>query len=147
VGTRMSAEPIQCRRPEIWNQCLRWWRENGRQCQRTSLSNTVILSLLPSIHGAHDVIMKSRKCRLLLNGTYGMSTDMERDWCMRKYSKSERVANRVASLVLSICDAAHEKVPNRRNGVIGMVVQRTYQGIKQNKNHSKIPSTFRYIEF
>jgi len=43
---------------------------------------------------------------------------------------------------LFICDAAHEKVPNRRNGVINMVVQRTYQGIKENKNHSKIPSTF-----
>ena len=28
-----------------------------------------------------------------------------------------------------------------------MVVQRTYKGIKQNKNHSKIPSTFRDIEF
>src|SRR6218665_1240097 len=46
-----------------------------------------------------------------------------------------------------ICDAAHVKVPNRRNGVISMVVQRTYQGIKQNKNQSKIPSTFRDIEF
>ncbi len=50
-------------------------------------------------------------------------------------------------LSLAKCDAAHEKVPNRRNGVISMVVQRTYQGIKQNKNHSKIPSTFRDIEF
>jgi len=38
-------------------------------------------------------------------------------------------------------DAAHEKVPNRRNGAISMVAQRTYQGIKQNKNHSKIPSS------
>ena len=46
-----------------------------------------------------------------------------------------------------ICDAAHEKVPDRRNGVISMVIQRTYQGIKQNKNHSQIPSTFRYIVF
>jgi len=49
--------------------------------------------------------------------------------------------------ILAICDAAHEKVPNRRNGAISMVVQRTYQGIKQNKNQSKIPSTFRDIEF
>jgi len=45
------------------------------------------------------------------------------------------------------CDAAHEKVPNHQNGVISMVVQRTYKGIKQNRNHSKIPSTFRDIEF
>jgi len=45
------------------------------------------------------------------------------------------------------CDAAQEKVPSRRNGVISMVVQRTYQGIKQNINHSKIHSTFRDIEF
>jgi len=29
-----------------------------------------------------------------------------------------------------ICDAAHEKVPNRPKGVISMVVQ-TYQGIKK----------------
>jgi len=28
-----------------------------------------------------------------------------------------------------------------------MVVQKTYQEIQQNKNHSKIPSTFRDIEF
>jgi len=46
-----------------------------------------------------------------------------------------------------ICDATYEKVPNCQNGVIIMVVQRAYQGIKQNKNHSKIPSTFRDIEF
>ena len=46
-----------------------------------------------------------------------------------------------------IYDATHEKAPNRQNGVISMVVQRTYQGIKQNKNHSKILSTFRGIEF
>ena len=50
-------------------------------------------------------------------------------------------------LKTNIYDAAHEKVPNRRNGVIRLVVERTYQGIKQNKNHSKIPSTFRDIEF
>jgi len=46
-----------------------------------------------------------------------------------------------------ICDAAREKVPNGRNGVISMVVQSTYQRIKQNKNHSKISSTSRDIEF
>ena len=50
-------------------------------------------------------------------------------------------------LIVIICDAAHEKVPNRQNRVISMVVQRTYQGIKQNKNHSKIASTFRDMEF
>jgi len=58
----------------------------------------------------------------------------------------------LSSLIIKktkICDAAHEKVPNCRNGVISMVVHRTYEGIKQNKNHSKIPSklTFRDIEF
>jgi len=37
------------------------------------------------------------------------------------------------------CDAAHEKVPNRWNGAISMMVQRICQGIKQNKNYSKIP--------
>ena len=47
----------------------------------------------------------------------------------------------------NICDAAHEKVPNRRNGIISMGVQRTYKGIKQNRNHSEIPSTFQDIEF
>src|SRR6218665_2448907 len=47
----------------------------------------------------------------------------------------------------AICDAAYEKVPNRRNGVIIIVLQRTYQGIRQSKNHSKIPSTFRDMEF
>ena len=50
-------------------------------------------------------------------------------------------------MIFSVCDAAHEKVPIGRNGVISMVVQRTYQGIQQNKNHSKIPSTFRDIDF
>src|SRR6218665_2058523 len=48
---------------------------------------------------------------------------------------------------LDICDAAYEKVPNRRNGVISIVLQRTYQGIRQSKNHSQIPSTFRDMEF
>jgi len=44
-----------------------------------------------------------------------------------------------------ICDAAHEKIRNGQNGVISMEVQRTYKKIRQNKNHSKIPSTFRDI--
>ena len=50
-------------------------------------------------------------------------------------------------ILTNICDAVHEKIPNGQNGVISMVVQRTYQGIKQNQNHSKIPGTFQDIEF
>ena len=36
-----------------------------------------------------------------------------------------------ADEVINKCDAAHEKVPNGWNGVISMVVQRTYKRIKQ----------------
>ena len=36
--------------------------------------------------------------------------------------------------MIIIGDAAHEKVPNGGNGFMGIVVQRTYQGIKQNKH-------------
>ena len=32
-----------------------------------------------------------------------------------------------------VCDVVHEKVPNCENGVMSIVVQRTYQGI-QDKN-------------
>ena len=46
------------------------------------------------------------------------------------------------------CDAAYDKVSNiGRNRVISMVLHRTYQGIRQSKNNSKIPSTFRDMEF
>ena|SRR6218665_174321 len=39
-------------------------------------------------------------------------------------------------------DAVHENVSNGEN-----VVQKTYQGINQNKNHRNIHSSFRDIEF
>ena len=47
----------------------------------------------------------------------------------------------------NICDAAYDKVPNGRNGVISIVLQSTYQEVKENKNHSKILNAFRYAEF
>ena len=36
---------------------------------------------------------------------------------------------KIAILLISICDAAHEKVANGQNGVISTVAQRTCQGI------------------
>ena len=47
----------------------------------------------------------------------------------------------------SICDIAHEKVPNGENGAMSIVVQRTYQGIKRNKNQWKILSSLQDREF
>src|SRR6218665_428825 len=36
----------------------------------------------------------------------------------------------VTLTLISICYAAYDKVPNGRNGVISIVLQRTYQGIR-----------------
>ena len=74
-------------------------------------------------------------------------TDWEMPRLLSSLKKDGELLISWISLEVLICDAVHEKVPNGRNGVISMVVQRTYHGIQQNTNHSKIPSTFRDIEF